>query len=252
MTSTSSSKSKSPFWKGNPESIYPMKLLKSIVVATAFVCISQPAFPQEQPVDVAAIVDPVAAAAANFSPTRMIGMRPGEKRPLILKSNERNPYANRSPEKDAVNEEGENAEEIQIRERLNSLSVTGRSRGPNGLRLLLGDIILEPGRVLPELLEDQSESLKVVEVNEESLLLAWLDIETGEPTGKTMSIIYDLSPSISYALHGQSGADRELGIDSKPLMGVMKIGQDRKKQETQMAEKDPAQKLPREVYAAGQ
>lgn len=206
---------------------------------------------QEQPV-APAVVDPAATAAANFSPTRMIDMRPGEKRPLILKPNERNPYANRSPEQAAVNEEGENAEEIQIRERLNSLTVTGRSRGPNGLRLLLGDIILEKGRILPKLIEDQTESLKVIEVNEDGLVLAWLDIETGEPTGKTMPIAYDLSPSIAYALHGQPGGDGAAGASAKPLMGVMRIGQDRKKHETQMAEKDPATKLPPEVYAAGQ
>lgn len=200
----------------------------------------------------APVVDPVAAAAANFAPTRMIDMRPGEKRPLVLKPNERNPYANRAPEQEAVNEEGENAEEIQIRERLNSLRVTGRSRGPNGLRLLLGDIILEKGRILPKLIEDQTESLKVIEVNEDGLVLAWLDIETGEPTGKTMPIIYDLTPSISYALHGQSDANRESGSDSKPVMGVLRVGHERQKQEAQMAEKDPAKIVPPEVYASGQ
>lgn len=235
-----------------------MNSLKIILTAVALVAAIHLGYSQEQSVDPAAVAatvaaaDPNAAASANFSPTRMIEMRPDEKRPLILKNNERNPYANRSPDKVEVSEEGENAEEIQIRERLNSLTVTGQSRGPNGLRLLLGDIILEAGRILPELLEDQSENLKVIEVTEDILVLGWLDIETLEPTGKVMQIPYDLSPSVSYALHGQGAGDTEVGAIAERRMGVLRIGQDRKEQESQMAKQDPAKKLPREVYAAGQ
>src|SRR6056297_1259759 len=214
-----------------------MNSLKTILSTIALAAATHCGFSQEQPANpaaggiVGAAADPTAAAAANFSPTRMIDMRPGEKRPLILKNDERNPYANRSPEKEKVADEGENAEEIEIRKRLDALSVTGRSRGPNGLRLLLGDIILESGRILPELLEDQSESLKVIEVTEDSLVLGWLDVETLEPTGKTMQIPYDLTASVSYALHGQPNGEVEPGTVAKRRMGVMRIGQERKKQE---------------------
>jgi len=227
-----------------------MNPFKLITLCAVLALVAMPAFSQTE-AEINAILDPAAAAAANFAPTRMIDMRPDEKRSLMLKPSERNPYARRAPEQETVSEEGENAEEIQIRERLNSLSVTGRSRGPQGLRILLGDIILEKGRMLPELIEDQSESLQVVEVNEESLVLSWLDAETGQPTGKTTQIAYDLSPRISYALQGQPDVDTESGVATQPRMGVLRIGQDRKKQEAIMSAKDPARVIPPEAYAAG-
>ncbi len=198
---------------------------------------------------------PPLAPAATFVVGRMIGMRPDEKRPLILKASERNPYAKRSAEKEATGEEGINAEELQIRNRLSSLTVTGRSLGPNGLRVLLGDIILEQGRLLPQLLEEQSESLQVVELNENTVILGWLDIETNELTGKTMQVAYDLSAKVGYALHGQGtgqDASGETGEVVVRRMGVLRIEQERKRQEGNMASRNKETEIPREVYEAGQ
>ncbi len=192
--------------------------------------------------------------AANYVPSREIEMTPDQKRPLILKSEERNPYARRSPDAQDLNDEGDNAEEMEIRQRLSSLSVSGQSQGNNGLRILLGDIILEQGRILPQLLEDQSEDLKVIEVGDDSVILGWLDIETGELTGKTMQMAYDLTPSVAYALQGQRRTISDEGTVqmAERRMGVLYIGQERKRQQSQMAANDPAKKLPREVIEAGQ
>lgn len=191
---------------------------------------------------------------ASYTPSRSIEMIPEQKRPLILKSEERNPYARRSPDREELNDQGDNAEEMEIRDRLSSLSVSGQSQGNNGLRVLLGDIILEKGGVLPKLLEDQTEDLQVIEVSEDSVILGWLDIETGELTGKTMQMAYDLTPSVTYALHGQErGVGENGGLQmAERRMGVLHIGQERKKQRNQIAAKDPANKLPREVVEAGQ
>jgi hypothetical protein len=183
----------------------------------------------------------------------MIGIRPDQKGPLVLKENERNPYAKRSAEEEATDENGVNQEEEQIRARLISLTVSGRSQGPNGLRVLLGDIILEQGRLLPQLLEEQSENLKVLEINENTVILGWLDIESNEPTGKTMQVAYDLTPIVTYALHGQEAPSNvEGGEVAERRMGVIRVGQDRKKLEARIAagRKDP--EIPREVFEAGQ
>ncbi|MEQ1843302.1 MAG: hypothetical protein ABL994_23095, partial [Verrucomicrobiales bacterium] len=142
-----------------------------------------------------------------------------------------------------------------IRNRLSSLTVTGRSLGPNGLRVLLGDIILEQGRLLPQLLEEQSESLQVVELNENTVILGWLDIETNELTGKTMQVAYDLSAKVGYALHGQGtgqDASGETGEVVVRRMGVLRIEQERKRQEGNMASRSKETEIPREVYEAGQ
>jgi hypothetical protein len=191
------------------------------------------------------------APAVAFVPGQVIEMRPTEKRPLVMKENERNPYAKRNQQDEVAAEADSDAEELRIRERLASLRVSGRSQGPNGLRVLLGDIILEEGRVLPQLLEDQSESLKVVELGADTVVLGWVDTETGDLTGKTMQVAYDLTPSVSYALHGQSGEAGEEGVVVR-RMGVIRVGEDRKKHEPGMASRESTAGIPPEVFKAGQ
>jgi hypothetical protein len=227
-----------------------LSLLTFVLVAPA--AAQQPPVTPVAPVGAAVPgVAPAIAPAAAYNPSRVIKMHPDEKRPLLLTERERNPYARRSPDASPINENGENEEEIQIRQSLTSLSVTGQVRGgSNGLRVLLGDIILEKGRILPQLLPEQSENLQVVEVTEENVVFAWLDIETGEPTGKTMQLPYDVSPSVPYVLSGQQRGAESASSDLR--MGVMRIGQERRKQESRMAANDPAKKLPPEVYKAGQ
>jgi hypothetical protein len=177
---------------------------------------------------------PAPAPAATFVSGRTINMRPNEKRPLALKENERNPYAKRSANEELDQEEGDNAEELRIRDQLSKLRVTGRSHGPNGLRVLLG------------------ENLRVVELNEDTVVLGWLDIETNELTGKSMQVAYDLSPSVTIALQGQveTGGGEE-GVSMR-RMGVLRVGQDRKKSESGMAAREAANQVPPEVFKAGQ
>lgn len=195
---------------------------------------------------------PTPAPAATFVPGRMIGMRPTEKRPYSLKSDERNPYARRSEQEEVSAEENGNAEELRIREKLSRLRVTGRSQGRNGLRVLLGDIILEQGAILPPLLEDQSENLRVIELSDDTVVLGWLDIETNELTGKTMQVAYDLTPSIVYALHGQSSEESNADGVAIRKMGVLRVGQDRKRSESSMASRQGSEEIPPEVFKAGQ
>ncbi len=191
------------------------------------------------------------APAAAFVPGRVIDMRPAQKRPLTLRENERNPYAKRNPHEELAAGADSDAEELRIRERLTALRVSGRSQGPNGLRVLLGDIILEEGRMLPQLLEDQSESLKVVELGEDTVVLCWIDTETSQPTGKTMQVAYDLTPSVSYALHGQTDTPGENGVATR-RMGVIRVGEDRKKLESGMASRTTSTEISPEVFKAGQ
>lgn len=154
----------------------------------------------------------------------MIEMIPQQKRGLMIQNGERNPYAKRAPEEERDLTENESDEESQIRAKLTSLKVTGRSQGPKGLRLLLGDIIVEAGRQLPQLLLTQVENLKVIEVTPEAIVLGWIDSKTGELTGKGLQVLYDLNPNVTYALHGQTGGLSEDG--STPVsrsMGVLRV-----------------------------
>lgn len=189
--------------------------------------------------------------AATYAPGRMIEMRPEEKRPLLLLANERNPYAKRSALQQVAPTEEENAEELRIRQKLQSLSVTGRSLGPNGPRILLGDIIVEKGRVLPPLLEEQSENLQVIEVTRDNILLGWFDVDTGELTGKKMQISFDLRPNVAYALHGQGGDSEEGGKVAERRMGVIDIVKERRDEVSRLTAVSPDREDPGESVEEG-
>ncbi len=151
--------------------------------------------------------------------SRDIEMRPSEKRFLTLKPSEINPYSNRTPKEEKNKDEEHNVEEIAIRKKLDALSVSGTSRNSNGLRLLLGDILLERGLVLPQLISNQTQHLKVVDLAEEKIVLGWMDVESGELTGKTLQINYDVKPAVRYVLQGQT---TQSGDAAAPEMGVLK------------------------------
>ena len=147
-------------------------------------------------------------------------MRPTEKRSLTLKPSERNPYANRTEQSNLNEEEEQDSEEVAIRAKLGALQVTGSSRSTSGLILLLGDIMIQRGKVLPQLILNQTQELKVVGIDEEKIVLGWMDVETGELTGKTMQLPYDLRPNVNYVLKGQSITTETLAKDLD--MGVLK------------------------------
>lgn len=152
----------------------------------------------------------VFAQQAEQVGTRNIAMRPTEKRALALNPSERNPYAKRSivPED---KKETENAEEIALRKKLNELKVSGASLSHHNATLLLGDIVVREGMVLPQLLTNQTQFIKVVDIAETKIVLEWLDPETGALTNKKIRIPYDLTPSVKYVLQGQPEGGTELG-----------------------------------------
>lgn len=151
---------------------------------------------------------------------RNIEMRPSEKRFLTLKPSERNPYSKRAPEDGSTKNEAQNTEELAIRKKLSALDVSGSSRSFNGLRLLLGDILIERGMVLPQLIPNQTQQLKVVDVASEKIVLGWMDVESGELTGKTMQLQYNVDPVVRYVLQGQNTSND--GTATRLQMGVLR------------------------------
>ncbi len=64
-------------------------------------------------------------------------------------------------------------EENQIRELLEKLRVVGVSPGRRGLRVMLGDMVLEPGVLVPQVLADQTIALRVASITPEAICLVW-------------------------------------------------------------------------------
>ncbi|MBB5031152.1 hypothetical protein [Prosthecobacter vanneervenii] len=128
---------------------------------------------------------------------------PDEKTPETVKPEEHNPFES---ENEALSRQNTgDTEENRVRDRLLKLPVVGIKRMEDGrMRVLLGDIILETGRVVPPVLPGQLVELRVKNITAEHIELAWTEKRmTGLPP-KLMLIPINISPQVRYIMHGQT------------------------------------------------
>ncbi len=138
-----------------------------------------------------------------------VGLMPYQKTPVDVASKERNPFASRSPEKKEEEVAEVNKEEDRIRLVLSELAIGGVSKSADGgLRVLLGDMKLERGAVVPQVLQDQTTQLMVAMITEEKIEFAWLE-ESGKGTGRRLVMPIDVTPKVSFVLNGQQSKAEE-------------------------------------------
>jgi hypothetical protein len=127
-------------------------------------------------------------------------LKPSDKTMEMVKTTERNPFAKadegNSPSQKSLNEE------TLIRERLEKLRVVGVSPGTNGLRVMLGDIVLESGQMVPDLLPEQTVALKVGAITAQTIELLWLEARPDGLPPRKLTIPVDLRPYVRYQLQG--------------------------------------------------
>tara|TARA_B100000902_G_C27070023_1_gene793531 strand:+ start:109 stop:723 length:615 start_codon:yes stop_codon:yes gene_type:complete len=146
-----------------------------------------------------------------------LGISPKEKKEQILASiltdEERNPFV--VSKNDVDIEDGTNSsysEETKIRTILESLVVNGISRGTNSYKVQLGSIILEEGKILPRLIRDQTDDLKVTEITSSKVQITWVgDEEADKP--RVMTIPIELEPKVGVVL--PSVLSKDPPLDSK-------------------------------------
>ena len=131
---------------------------------------------------------------------------PEEKTPENVKPEEHNPF-------ESVNEvlsrqSPGDTEENRVRDKLLKLPVVGTKRMTDGrMRVLLGDIILETGGIVPPVLPEQLVELKVKNITAQYIELAWQEKRlTGLPP-KLMIIPINITPQVRYQMLGQTGTD---------------------------------------------
>ncbi len=131
---------------------------------------------------------------------------PEEKTPENVKPEEHNPFES---ENEALSRKSTgDTEENRVRDKLLKLPVVGTKRMADGrMRVLLGDIILETGRTVPQVLPDQMVELKVKNITPIQIELAWQEKRlTGLPP-KIMTIPINISPQVRYQMFGQTEAE---------------------------------------------
>ena len=130
---------------------------------------------------------------------------PDEKTPERVKPEENNPFES-AFEANARNAPGD-TEENRVRDVLAGLPVVGASLRPDGkMKVMLGDLMLEPGIIVPPVFQDQQVQLNVRNITPQFIELAWQEKEaTGLPP-KVMLIPINISPEVKYKLFGGQGA----------------------------------------------
>lgn len=131
---------------------------------------------------------------------------PEEKTPENVKPEEHNPFES---ENEVISRQAPgDTEENRVRDKLLKLPVVGTKRMADGrMRVLLGDIILETGCVVPPVLPEQLVELRVKNITSMYIELAWQEKRlTGLPP-KLMTIPINISPHVRYQMFGQTEAE---------------------------------------------
>lgn len=127
---------------------------------------------------------------------------PEEKTPETVKPEEHNPFESESESQSRL--APGDTEENRVRDRLLKLPVVGTKRMENGgMRVLLGDLILETGKPVPAVLPGQLVELHVKNITAQYIELAWQEKRASGLPPKLMIIPIDIGPKINYQMPGQ-------------------------------------------------
>jgi hypothetical protein len=139
-----------------------------------------------------------------------VGMLPHQKRGEILEEKERNPFAAKVEfvENSSANT---NTEESAIRAKLSELREIsmGISHGEDGYSAQVGGLILKTGKIVDQLIPNQTDKLKVIKVTEKSVEISWLNEEGAEEPRKHV-LELDMRPLVGQILPGTTGGKLEL------------------------------------------
>jgi hypothetical protein len=124
---------------------------------------------------------------------------------LEIRSNERNPFAQQivEPMSTAANPQEGASEEARLRRIFRAVKVNGLSGTPGKRQILLGSLILKPGIILPPLINNQSEVLRVVSLDEDSMLLEFVEKDPSVDPRK-ITLPFDLKPEVTQFLYGEA------------------------------------------------
>lgn len=132
---------------------------------------------------------------------RTVGLLPLQRQGVIVQPGEQNPFGfPKQVKKEASVNKAQYSEEDQIRDVLSSLQVRGVIGG--GRIVLLGDLILEEGEFVDDVLPGQLERLLVKEITDSMITIEWVE-EFKRKVPRDMKIPIDMTTRVEALLKGQ-------------------------------------------------
>lgn len=148
---------------------------------------------------------PPSPGDSKKGPVQFILIKPADKTSENVKADESNPFIKVAEQDQNPAEKGRN-EEAKIHERLSKLRVCGvfpTSDEKSSLRVMLADMVLTEGQIMPPVLPDQTLALKVTKITRDTIQLQWLEQKfTGAPP-RFITLPIDLRPSVRVVLNGE-------------------------------------------------
>lgn len=176
--------------------LLPLLAAGTVVLSTSLV-------QAQAPTNGATAVPPV---VANGPTTDRSLLRPDSKTPINLETSERNPFGLVSVPKaddgETVTEEDE-TEEMKIRRVLANMRISGLSGTEGNYQVLLGPMALRKGDLLPQLFANQAEVLRVEEITDREITVAFVESDTSMVPRK-FGVSYDVSPQVRSLMPGEA------------------------------------------------
>lgn len=134
-------------------------------------------------------------------------LEPEKRTPTGVTEGERNPFGLLSvppPEEEVDVKIEAETEEMKIRRVLGNMRVTGLSGEPGSYRVLLGTTSLAEGDTVPRLFANQGEVLRVEEITDRQVLLAFVERRAAaDAPPRTLALSIDLQPRVRSVLPGE-------------------------------------------------
>ena len=185
----------------------------SLIITGLFAALTSGAFAQTPPAPKAA--EKVTSPSADIL---SVGLTPKQKKALTVEPDELNPFAIILDEAvETETYEDISAQEQKIRGVFKSLGVSGVTKSGTGYKVLIGDMILREGQVVPFVIPDQTETLEVLSINEEEMVIGWMEeqdtrnsrrrkADTGRQLTIPISRGVSMTPKLPRAVSGASNS----------------------------------------------
>jgi hypothetical protein len=131
---------------------------------------------------------------------------------------ERNPFADRSKNTQLAAVKETETEEMKIRMLIGNLKFGGMGNGSNGMKVLVGDLILRKGTLLPQVIPDQTEQLVVRELDSDMIELAFLEVPQYQGQPRVIVIPLNLTPTVEQILSGRKNEKYVIHRGRKEMM----------------------------------
>jgi len=144
-----------------------------------------------------------------------------------LLATERNPFIQQvTPEAAATTTPSVATEESRLRAIFRAIKIGGVSGTAGRRQALLGSLILKPGAVLPPVLKNQFEVLKVLSVDDSEVVLAFVERDASAES-RQIVLPFRLKPEVARVMYGEAfqeltkiGATGKIELPPLTLQGV--------------------------------